>query len=716
MTTTLAPNRDQLEIFIDAMFRHAGQGGYVSLRSFLPDNKLLKPIRTVVLNGSGSFAALVNTAEELALHAANYPEPAVFCPPIAVFQSSEGKAWQAREQDLLKGLVLSVECDERPQEACWKLEEILGPATAIVRSGGVWTDPEDGQPHDKLHIHWRLQKPAMGEALAVLKEARRLATAIAGADPSNIPAVHCLRWPGSWHRKGTPRLCDMFATFPDAEIDLDTAVAALRAAAPKIQPKLEPIPTGDPAEWSTLIGDIIAGRNLHGSITRLAAKYVHCMSPGAAVNQLRGLMDISAARRERPDDWKSRYDDIPRAVETANQKYPPEPEIIDLGEWDAGDDPGFIDPRPWLLGTYFCRGFVSSLFAAGGIGKTTVRLLQYISMALGRSLCGQHVFQRCRVLLLTLEDNDAELQRRIAAVLLHYRIDRGELRGWLFCKAVRRQKLAMMEGRERQAGPLEKTLRAAIERRKPDLVSLDPFVKTHSLVENDSGDMDFVADVMVTLAIEYNIAVDSPHHVHKGTITPGDADSGRGASGIRDAARLAYTLCVMSEDEAKNFSISPDDRFSYVRMDSAKVNIAVNKRAEWFHLVGVRLGNAAGVYLNGDTVQVAEPWQPPETWAGLATKVLNAILDDIAAGPCDENGTPSGERYSNAPAARERAAWPVAQRFAPDKAEKQCREIIRVWIKNGVLTEANYKSPGRDGREVLGLFVEDGKRPGTRTG
>ena len=51
------------------------------------------------------------------------------------------------------------------------------------------------------------------------------------------------------------------------------------------------------------------------------------MSPGAAVNQLRGLMDISVARETRPDEWKARRADIPRAVSTAEEKYeeaPPE--------------------------------------------------------------------------------------------------------------------------------------------------------------------------------------------------------------------------------------------------------------------------------------------------------------------------------------------------------------------------------------------------------
>ena len=58
----------------------------------------------------------------------------------------------------------------------------------------------------------------------------------------------------------------------------------------------------------------------------------------------------------------------------------------DLGIWNAGlDDYGF-PPRGWLLGTIFCGRFLSSLIADGGVGKTAVRVLQLISLAIGHRL------------------------------------------------------------------------------------------------------------------------------------------------------------------------------------------------------------------------------------------------------------------------------------------------------------------------------------------
>src|ERR1700712_4389413 len=84
-----------------------------------------------------------------------------------------------------------------------------------------------------------------------------------------------------------------------------------------------------------------------------------------------------------------------------------------LGIWDAGGDDYIIPPRAWLLGTIFCRRFLSSIIADGGVGKTALRVAQLISLAIGRSLTGEHVFLRCRVLIVSLEDDRDELRRRV---------------------------------------------------------------------------------------------------------------------------------------------------------------------------------------------------------------------------------------------------------------------------------------------------------------
>jgi hypothetical protein len=389
----------------------------------------------------------------------------------------------------------------------------------------------------------------------------------------------------------------------------------------------------------------------------------------------------------------------------------PRPEPPALGEWDAGDDLNPPSPRGWLLGTVFCRTFISSLIAEGGSGKTALRYAQYLSLAIGKSLTGEHVFQRCRALIVSLEDDAEELKRRVLAACIRHSVTLDEVTGWLFLAApgARAGKIMTLDRRGRpELGTLCAALETAIIRRKIDLVALDPFIKAHGVTENDNNLIDQVAQILADLGAKHSIAVDIPHHVRKGAAEPGNADRGRGASAARDAARLVYTLTTMTPDEASAFSVPEDQRRSYIRMDSAKVNIAPPMtKARWFKLVGVPLGNATELYPNGDEVQTVEPWSPPQTWDGLDIGTLNRILDAIEAGLAD------GSRYSNDNAAKTRAAWKAVKIHAPQKTEAQCKEIIRQWVKNGLLVVELYH--GADRKDHNGLRVNNTKRPGART-
>jgi hypothetical protein len=203
---------------------------------------------------------------------------------------------------------------------------------------------------DKLHVYWRLKAPAQGADLPKLKEARRLATKIVGGDPTNVPAVHPIRWPGSWHRKKAPRLCQIAELNSEREVDLEVAFAALKAVAGESSKAnrgtnhFEELANqrGSGAGLLAHIANILAGKDLHDSIARLATYCVKSgMNGGAAVNVLRALMEHSAAQAEAPGRWLARYSDIPRAVSTAEVKYCKSTEIESKQPEPQSPDPGW---------------------------------------------------------------------------------------------------------------------------------------------------------------------------------------------------------------------------------------------------------------------------------------------------------------------------------------------------------------------------------------
>jgi RecA-family ATPase len=228
MTAQLLPDVDKLGRFADAVFRHADPKGYVSARVFHDKGSATKddkPITVMPISlGDPQFDSVML---ECARQAAQFPTAAVFCPPVVTFK--DGKS--ARAENVLEGVTLTVDCDQSPRAARATLSRILGHPTIVVASGGEWINPDTGKTELKTHLHWRLKVPAKTAAEHErLREARSVALRIVGGDPSAAPPVHPLRWPGSWHRKGEPKLADIVLQ-TDNEIDLLEALAMLRESA-----------------------------------------------------------------------------------------------------------------------------------------------------------------------------------------------------------------------------------------------------------------------------------------------------------------------------------------------------------------------------------------------------------------------------------------------------------------------------------------------------
>lgn len=217
-----------IEQFVSTLFRYADEDTFISLRAFDQHDRGQPPVYIDGVPVGADLAGVVQGAVRVAQIAANSPRPSVFAPPVATFTNAK----RARTQDVANGVAISVELDGGDTKAArTRLEYLLGPATLVVASGGEWTDPNTGELHPKLHLHWRLSEPTRTlEEHEDLHQARWFAAVLVGGDRTAPPLAHPLRWPGSWNRKASPKLATTQSANPDAEVNLGEALAALQEA------------------------------------------------------------------------------------------------------------------------------------------------------------------------------------------------------------------------------------------------------------------------------------------------------------------------------------------------------------------------------------------------------------------------------------------------------------------------------------------------------
>jgi hypothetical protein len=311
-------------------------------------------------------------------------------------------------------------------------------------------------------------------------------------------------------------------------------------------------------------------------------------------------------------------------------------------------DPTTIPKRETLYAGHFNRRFLSSTIGAGGGGKSTIVIADALAMASGRSLVGHQPVKALKIWYINLEDPADEIERRIAATVLYYKIDPAVLNRNLFVDSGRDQMFVVVKQDGRGTKVIEPVVAAIIQEMKDkgiDVLIVDPFISTHEVDENDNSKIQQVAAQFVRIANEANVAVELVHHVNK---TAGDgkgevtADSARGASALKDKARSIRTINTMSKDEATKAGIDPNERFSFVRVSNGKSSMKKRSgHSDWSELVSVNLGNNGKYWEPGDSVGVATEWKWPssELLADAVTpEQLEEIKSIIRAGQFKSNG------------------------------------------------------------------------------
>jgi hypothetical protein len=278
--------------------------------------------------------------------------------------------------------------------------------------------------------------------------------------------------------------------------------------------------------------------------------------------------------------------------------------IPPFDRWDATK----IKARPWLIGKLALRGKLTEIIAPPGVGKSTFTIAVALGLAAGKPILGMTIHERVATAIYNNEDDRDELDRRVLAAMQHHGLTPADLRDKegtpLFytqtgdMRPLTIAKRILQGGLDKIAAQDAAQLIADLKAARIGCLVVDPFSETHGAQENDNGAMLTVMQIMRDIAQQADCAIIIVHHTNKPPAASaegrqGSLESGRGASAIGQAVRVAATLYGMTEAEAEDYGIPIDQRHWYVRLDEAKGNLAVMSGDPlWFRRVSVGLGVA----------------------------------------------------------------------------------------------------------------------------
>lgn len=317
---------------------------------------------------------------------------------------------------------------------------------------------------------------------------------------------------------------------------------------------------------------------------------------------------ISSARkkygRPEPSDAQPEYD--PETGEVIGEK-PIELRATSLDDIDLDN----IPPREFLYETIIGRKYVTMIVAPPGAGKSMFTMQMAISAAANKSWgAWKPSKSNLNVWVYNNEEGQDELYRRIKAVMVHNELAKSDFKGQFFIDSGESKSISIANVSENIVvhTPDYDALLAEVINRKIDVLIVDPFAETHSVMENSNEQIKDVVRLYRDIAFKANCAVLLVHHTRKGaTESAGDADSARGGGAQIGVVRRMFTLSAMTKNEADKMGVPAEKRRWFVRFDDAKTNItAPAETANWFKFCSVAINNGRGIYPEGDKVGVLD--------------------------------------------------------------------------------------------------------------
>jgi len=620
----------------------------------------------------------------------------------------DGKLSGAMDEDIVAAFFFWADGDD--EEAANSIRNFAGPKhTMAVMTGLV--------PSPRPHIYWRCEDGPIRnlDAWTGIQRsiAARLSTDRSVVNPSRIMRLPgTINWPTAKKAaKGRiPELTTFRNEYDDdrSPVTFDQMLRVFGGQTAE-QPKKafefdDGLHSKSAADYSDILRRARTDGEKHTGVRDLAASLAGAGVPRALAE---------AMVREACPVWDH---GVEKLIQSAYEKFTPsnrlaekqQEEQVKSAEWPTAYD--FFDetalaPRRWIYSKHYLRNFVSVMASAGGIGKTSLQIVEALAICTGRNLLGEPVVEPCNVWLVNLEDPIEEMQRRILAAMRHYGITPEDVRGKLFVDAGRDFVLNFATQTREGVVPnaaLIAHLIAKIPERNIGAVFIDPFVGAHQVNENDNGAMNTVVAQIRRVADETSCAIGLVHHIRKGNGADADIDSVRGAGSLIGAARAARVINRISVDDAVKLGVKPDEALGIFRVDDGKANLAPPAAAAVYRRMhGVQIAN-------GEWVGVATAFDLPDEWGGMSDRTVNDILSIIAMGIPDADG--NEEYYSARPQDNERWVGSVIVNYAFDnpedaKTEGQAKRIISQWFKSGLLKEVTYRST-KQRKDRKGVQVE----------
>ena len=334
---------------------------------------------------------------------------------------------------------------------------------------------------------------------------------------------------------------------------------------------------------------------------------------------------------------------------------------------------------------------------AGGGGKSSMVMVEAISMALGRDLLRgkwQLPTGPLGIWVHNGEDPEDELQRRLAAICLHYGINPLEVAERFYLTSGRDTRVIVaeeIEGQVVQIPGVREQLVQQMRERNISVLILDPFISTHAVNENSNPAMEKVMWEWRAVAEQANAAIELVHHFRKGNGNESTGDDVRGASAVAGACRSVRIASPMTKGEAEQYGIEVEERRRHFWLQNPKANMRppTDERV-WRRLESVELGNATGIYEEGDKVGVVIDWAPPSAASALTPGQKAAVLRDMEMAatkdPLANRIDPRSSLWAGRVLARH-------MEFDPDdgQAKSTLKRILEGWVSDGLLKKGQAR-------------------------